>query len=298
MKRELLPDLMAFAIVAQERSFTRGAGRLGVSTSALSHTIRLLEEKLGARLLHRTTRSVAPTNAGQALLGQLLPALQNIELGLEKLAEDADRPRGPVRINTHRTAALLHVLPKLSMLRTRFPEIAIELAIDDGLTDIVAYGFDAGIRNGEQLIKDMVAVRISPDYRTAVVGSPVYFGAHAKPALPADLGDHACLGYRETTSGALRHWEFATAGQSVKVAIEPVFTCNDGDMLVRAALAGLGLAYVSQLQAEAYLASGALVEVLADWSINLPGSFLYYPSRRQLPPAMRIVIDALRHWAA
>jgi DNA-binding transcriptional LysR family regulator len=295
MKREDLADLLSFATIAEERSFTQAAVRLGVSSSALSHAIRLLEERLGAKLLHKTIRNVPPTAARKKLLDQLKPAFTNIETGLTMLAEERNRPAGHIRISVHRAAATLLVLPKLERLRCDYPDIVLELAIEDSLTNIVASGFDAGIRNGELLAKDMVAVRIGPDYRTAVVAAPSYLKNSSPPATPRDLGRHACFGYRRPASGTLHVWEFGKNGRTIQVPVESVFIANDSDVLVQAALRGNGLAYVLKGQIEQHLASGALVEVLEDWSIMRAGSFLYYPDRRQLPASMRIVIEALRY---
>jgi DNA-binding transcriptional LysR family regulator len=297
MKREDIADLMAFAIIAEEKSFTKAAVRLGLSSSALSHAIRLLEERLGTKLLNRTTRSVAPTAAGHRLLARLSPALGEIAEGIEALAEERDRPSGTVRINTHRSAALLHVLPRLKALRQAYPEVFLELSIDDGIVDIVADGFDAGIRHGEQLARDMIAVRISPEYRSTVVASPEYLAG--KPAIlaPSDLLQHDCLAWRFRTSGGLLKWEFLLDHRKLSVDIKPVFTANDMGVLINAALAGAGLAYLLREQVTDHLASGRLVEVLSECSIPHDPCYLYYPNRRQIRPAMRAVIDILKEGA-
>jgi DNA-binding transcriptional LysR family regulator len=227
MKREDIADLMAFAIIAEEKSFTRAAVRLGLSSSALSHAIRLLEQRLGTKLLNRTTRSVGPTAAGQRLLARLAPALGEIAEGVEALAEERDRPSGIVRINTHQSAALLHVLPKLKALRHAYPDVVLDLGIDDGIVDIVSDGYDAGIRHGEHLARDMIAVRISGEYRSSVVASPEYLDHSAAVLSPSDLLQHDCLAWRYPTSGALLRWDFRQDSRKLTVDVSPVFTTND-----------------------------------------------------------------------
>ncbi|MFS2154402.1 LysR family transcriptional regulator [Rhizobium sp. Rhizsp42] len=294
MKREDIADLMAFAIIAEERSFSRAAVRLGLSSSALSHAIRLLEQRLETKLLNRTTRSVAPTAAGQRLLDRLSPALGEIAEGVEALAEERDRPSGVVRINTHRSAALLHVLPKLPILRKIYPDVHLELGVDDAMVDIVADGFDAGIRHGEQLARDMVAVRISPEYHTAVVAAPDYLTGRPEVRSPADLLQHDCLAWRYRTSGALLKWEFMQDHRKVSVDVEPVFTTDDMEVLIEATTTGAGLAYLLKEQVATHLASGQLVEVLPGFSVPHEPCYLYYPSRRQMRPAMRAVVEVLK----
>ena len=295
MNREDLADLLTLSTIAEERSFTHAAVRLGVSASALSHSIRLLEARLGVKLLNRTTRNVAPTAAGEKLLNRLRPALIEIGAALTMLADERSRPAGHVRISVHRTAALTLVVPKLEVLRRDYPEVVVELSVDDSLANIVAAGYDAGIRNGELLAKDMVAVRIGADFRTAVVAAPSYLKNNAAPLIPDDVAGHACLGYRRPSSKALHFWDFEQCGRSVQVPVDPVFIANDSDILIHAALAGNGLAYVLKEQVEFHLKSGALTQVLEEWSIPLPGSFLYYPDRRQLSAAVRVVVDSLRY---
>ena len=295
MRREDLPDLMALSAVVGERSFRRAAATLGVSPSALSHAMRRLEDRLGIALLHRTTRSVAPTDAGLRLLEAIEPAFDTIDAGLAELASAGGRVAGRVRINLHRTAARLLVLPRLAELRRDHPALTVELTLDDGLSDIVAAGCDAGIRTGERLANDMVAVRISDDYRTAVVASPAYLAEHPAPTNPQDLGDHVCIGHRFVTSRGLSPWRFMRDGRALDVAIEPNLIVDDVDMARRAALDGLGLCYTLREAAAAPLASGALVEVMTDWSCPIAGDFLYYPSRRTLSPAMRVLVERLRH---
>jgi DNA-binding transcriptional LysR family regulator len=294
MKREDLADLMAFAVIAQERSFTRAAVRLGLSGSALSHTIRLLEERLGTKLLNRTTRSVAPTAAGERLLARLAPALEEIAEGVEALSEERDRPSGLVRINSHRSAALLHVVPKLMALQRDYPDIVVDLTTDDGMVDIVAAGYDAGIRHGEHLARDMIAVRISGDYHSAVVASPDYLRDRPAVQAPSDLQGQHCLTWRFPTSGALLKWDFQRGARKLTVVPEPVFVTNDMEVMIDAALSGLGIAYLLREQVAAPLAAGRLVELLPDWSVPHGACYLYYPDRRHIRPAMRAVIDLLR----
>lgn len=295
MRREDLSDLMAFAVIAEERSFTRAANRLGLSSSALSHAIRLLEERLGVKLLNRTTRSVAATAAGERLLARLRPALQEIGDGLEELADEHVGPCGLVRINTHHSAAALYLVPKLEVLRRTYPDITLDVTTDEGLVDIVSAGYDAGIRNGERLAQDMVAVRIGPDYRTAVVATPGYLEQAPAATRPQDLTQHACLAYRMSTSGALLRWQFQRGSRTFDVAIKPAFITNDMDLLIDAALKGIGVGYLLREQVAQHLASGRLVELLPRWSVRHAGSFLYYPGRRQMRPAVRAVVDMLRY---
>ncbi|MBJ9679233.1 MULTISPECIES: LysR family transcriptional regulator [Burkholderia] len=294
MRREDLADLMAFAVIAEEGSFTRAAVRLGLSSSALSHAIRLLEQRLGVRLLNRTTRSVAPTSAGQRLLVQLKPSLAQIEDGLACLAEEREDPSGVVRINTHRSAALLHVLPALAELGASFPNLVLDITVDDSDVDIVAKGFDAGIRHGEHVARDMVAVRISPEFRTAVVATPGYLERTPRIRLPSDLQQHRCLVWRYPTSGELLKWEFQKNGRRHRVVVEPSFITNDIDVLIKAALTGSGLAYLLKEQVADQLAEGSLVEVLEPWHVLHEACYLYYPNRRQLRPVLRVLIDAIR----
>lgn len=294
MKREDLADLMAFAVIAEERSFTRAATRLRISSSALSHALRLLEGRLGTRLLSRTTRSVAPTLAGQRLLERLGPALQDIETGLATLADERDRPSGVVRINTHRAAALALVAPKLAELRRSYPDIVIELVVDDNTIDIVSAGFDAGIRDGEQLAQDMVAVRISEGYHSLVVATPNYLSRSPEIREPSDLMTHTCLALRYPTSGGLLRWEFQQQERRLNVGVVPVFVTNDMQVLIAAALGGAGPAYVLREYVVDQLATGQLVEILPEWSVPHEASYLYYPSRHHMRPAMRAVIETLR----
>ena len=293
MERGTLNDLLAFAAVARERSFTRAAAVLGMSPSALSHAMRGLEERLGVRLLARTTRSVAPTEAGERLLQSLNPALSDIEGGLEALAEWRDNPSGTVRITTFAYAARMVLVPKLPAFLLVHPDINVEVIIQDGLTDIVASGFDAGIRLGETVDKDMIAVRVGPELRTVVVGTPSYFARIPPPETPYDLERHACIGYRLTTSGGLLPWEFEKDGKEINIRTSGPLIVNDGELPAAAVRAGVGLGYLMEHDVADEIASGALVQMLDDWCPPFPGFHLYHPSRRQSPPALRALIAAL-----
>ncbi|HEV7369884.1 LysR family transcriptional regulator [Arenibaculum sp.] len=294
MRREELGDLMAFLAVAEERSFTRAAARLGTSQSALSHVLRRLEARLGVRLLTRTTRRVVPTDAGERLLRTLGPALDGIGAELAALSALRDRPAGTVRIATGGHAADAILWPALARLLPDHPDIDVELTIDQGLTDIVAGRFDAGVRLGEQVAKDMIAVRIGPDMRMAVVGAPSYFAGRPAPGTPHDLTGHACINLRLPTSGGLYAWGFGKDGRELKVRVDGQLVFNDTSMILRAAAAGFGLACVLDDQALPLIGDGRLVRVLADWCPPFPGYHLYYPSRRQLAPAFALVVEALR----
>ena len=294
MERNHLNDLMAFATVARECSFTRAAAILAMSPSALSHAMRGLEERLGVRLLARTTRSVSPTEAGERLLRSLNPALAEIEDGLQAMAEWRDNPSGTVRITTFAYAARIVLLPKLPGFLLANPDVRVEVNIDDGLTDIVAAGFDAGIRLGETVDKDMIAVKIGPDLRTVVVGTPSYFERYPPPLTPYDLDRHACIGYRLKTSGGLLPWEFQRGDKEIKIRTRGPLVANDGDLPAAAVRAGAGLGYIMEHDVAEDIASGKLIQVLADWCPKFPGFHLYHPSRRQSPPALRALIAALK----
>lgn len=294
MKRGELNDLLAFAAVARERSFTRAAAGLGLSSSALSHAMRALEERLGVRLLARTTRSVAPTEAGERLLRSLAPALAGIEDGLAALAEWREAPAGSVRITTFAHAAQMVLEPKLPAFLLANPAVQVEVSIENGLSDIVADGFDAGIRFGETVEKDMIAVRVGPDLRTVVVGTPGYFARHPEPETPADLDRHACVGYRLKSSGGLLPWEFERGGREIKVRVRGPLVVNEVPLAAAAVRAGAGLGYLMEHEVAEDLASGRLVQVLDAWCPAFPGYHLYHPSRRQTPPALRALIDALK----
>ena len=294
MPRDAINDLQAFLAVAREQSFTKAATKLGVSQSALSHTVRGLEAQLGVRLLTRTTRSVAPTPAGDRLLTTMGPLLDEIEAGMAALSEFRDKPAGTIRITTGEHAAHTVLWPALERLLPDYPDIKVELDLNNGLTDIVAGRYDAGVRLGEQVAKDMVAVRIGPDARMAVVGAPSYFASRPRPRTPEDLTSHDCIGLR-MQSGGLLTWEFEKGDREVKVRVEGRLVFNSTLMALEAAVAGYGLAYLLEDRVQACLADGRLVRVLADWCPPFSGYHLYYPSRRQPTPAFTLLVDALRH---
>jgi DNA-binding transcriptional LysR family regulator len=294
MARETLDDLLAFVAVARERSFTRAAAQLGVSQSALSQTIRGLEARLGLRLLTRTTRSVAPTEAGERLLRSVGPRLEEIEAELAALGELREKPAGTIRITATENAAKAVLLPALARLLPDYPDIKVEIFIDYGLTDIVAERYDAGVRWGEQVAKDMIAVRISPDMRMAVVGAPSYFATRPPPRAPQDLTAHACISLRLPVHG-LYAWEFEKNGHELRVRVEGQLVFNSTALILDAALAGLGLAYQPEDQVRVHLAEGRLIRVLEDWCPPWSGYHLYYPSRRQSSPAFALLVEALRY---
>jgi DNA-binding transcriptional LysR family regulator len=295
MQRGSLNDLISFLAVARERSFTKAAAKLGVSQSALSHTIRDLEERLGVRLLTRTTRSVAPTDAGERLLRSLGPRFDEIESELASLSELRDKPAGNIRITAGEHAANAILWPALARLLSDYPDIRVEIVIDYGLTDIVTERFDAGVRLGEQVAKDMIAVRIGPDMRMAVVGAPSYFARRPRPKKPQDLTAHDCINLRLPTYGGLYAWEFAKGGRELKVRVEGQLVFNNIALRLNAALAGYGLAYLPEDQVQTHVAEGGLIRVLADWCPAFSGYHLYYPSRRQHTPAFAVLVDALRY---
>jgi DNA-binding transcriptional LysR family regulator len=298
MQRGNLNDLLAFLAVAQERSFTRAAAKLGVSQSALSHTVRGLEERLGLRLLTRTTRSVSPTEAGERLLHTIGPRLDEIEGELAALSELREKPVGTIRLTATDYAVETIIWPKLTRFLQRYPEVKVEIIIDYGLTDIVVDRFDAGVRSGEQVAKDMIAVRIGPDMRMAVVGAPAYFAGRSEPARPQELIGHNCINLRLPTHGGLYAWEFARGGRDLKVHVEGQLVFNGTFQMLNAALAGFGLAYVPDDVAAPHLATGRLKRVLADWCPPYSGYHLYYPSRRQPTLAFSLLVDALRYRTA
>jgi DNA-binding transcriptional LysR family regulator len=295
MPRDNLNDLTAFLAVAREESFTRAAAKLGVSQSALSHTVRALEERLGVRLLTRTTRSVSPTEAGERLLRTIGPRLDEIETELTALSALREKPAGTIRITAGEHAADAVLWPALAKFLPDYPDIRVEIIVDYGLIDIVAERYDAGVRLGEQVARDMIAVRIAPDMRMAVVGSPAYFATRPKPRTPQDLTTHNCINLRLPTYGGLYAWEFEKAGRELKVRVEGQLVFNTTALRMNAVLAGLGLAYLPEEQVTAHLADGRLVRVLADWCAPFPGYHLYYPSRRQATPAFSLLVDALRY---
>ena len=294
MAREDLNALSAFVAVAEARSFTKAAARLGISPSALSHAMRGLEERLGVRLLARTTRSVAPTEAGERLLTVVSPHLQGIESELSALNLLRDIPAGTIRLTASEHAAYTVIYPVLARLAADYPEIKIEVNVDNMLADLVAGRFDAGIRLGEHVERDMVAVRIAPDMRMAIVGTPAYFERHPRPETPQDLTQHECIGIRLPTHGGLLPWEFDKDGRSVTVRVEGRLIFNTMSLALRAVLDGLGLGYCLDDMAAEAIADGRLIRVLEDWCEPFPGYHIYYPSRRQLSPALRLLIDALR----
>jgi DNA-binding transcriptional LysR family regulator len=287
-------DLEAFLAVARERSFTRAAAKLGVSQSALSQTVRGLEARLGLRLLTRTTRSVAPTQAGERLLKTLGPAYDQIDTTLAALSEYREKPSGTIRITAGEHSADTILMPALERLLPDYPDIKVEVDVDNTLTDLVAGRYDAGIRFGEQVAKDMVAVRIGPDMRMAVVGAPSYFARRPRPKVPQDLTEHACINVRLPTHGTLYAWELEKGKHEVRVHVEGPLVFNSAPFLLKSALAGLGLACVFEDQVREHIAEARLIRVLADWCPPFPGYHLYYPNR--LPtPAFTLLVDALRY---
>lgn len=294
MPKENLTDLQAFVAVARERSFTRAAAQLGLSRSALSHAMLALEARLGVRLLTRTTRSVSTTEAGTRLLNTVAPRLDEIELELSSLSAMRDKPAGTVRITAHDHAIVTALWPRLLPLMKAYPDVQIEFSVDYGFTDIAAQRFDAGVRIGDQVDKDMIAVRIAPDLRMAVVGAPAYLAAQPLPATPHDLTKHRCINLRLPTYGGLYAWEFEKDGQEINVRVEGQTVFNNTFLMLQAALDGMGLAYVPLDIAQPHIDAGQLAPVLAEWWPLFPGYHLYYASRRQLPPALALVIETLR----
>jgi DNA-binding transcriptional LysR family regulator len=295
MRRETVNDLLAFLAVAREGSFTKAAAKLGVSQSALSHAVRGLEERLGLRLLARTTRKLAPTEAGERLLRTVGPRLDEIEAELAGLSDLRDKPAGTIRITAGEHAAETILWPAVAKLLPDYPDIKVEIIVDYGLTDIVAERYDAGVRGGEQIAKDMIAVRIGPDLRAAVVGAPAYFAKRPPPRTPQDLAQHNCINLRLPTYGGLYAWEFEKGKRELKVHVEGQLVFNNLALRLNAALAGLGLAYMPEDWVQAHVAAGRLVRVLADWCPPYSGYHLYYPSRRQPTPAFALLVDTLRY---
>ncbi|MDQ0470038.1 LysR family transcriptional regulator [Labrys wisconsinensis] len=295
MPRVNTNDLAAFLVVAKEQSFTRAAAKLGVSQSALSHTIRQLETRLGLRLLTRTTRSVSPTEAGQRLLQNVGPRFEEIEAELAALSELREKPAGTIRITATDYAINSILWPRLEKLLPHYPDIKLELIIDYGLSDIVAERYDAGVRLGEQVAKDMISVRIGPDIRFVVVGAPSYFARHAPPGNPQDLTGHACINLRLPTHGGLYVWELEKDGQELKARVEGQLVFNSIFQVLDAAIAGFGLAHLPEDLAQPHLAEGRLQRVLDDWCPLWSGHHLYYTSRSQFSPAFALLVDALRY---
>jgi DNA-binding transcriptional LysR family regulator len=295
MTRKNTEDLTAFLAVAREQSFTRAAASLGVSQPALSARIAALEARLGVRLLTRTTRSVSTTQAGERLVQTIAPHFDGIEAALADLSEIRDKPAGRLRITSVEHASQTILVPALSKMLRRYPDIAVEIVNDYGLTDIVADRFDAGIRLGEQVDKDMIAVRIGADFRQVVVAAPSYFRKNGRPETPHELAQHHLIGLRLPTSGGLWSWPFVKKGRELKVRPEGRIAFNTITLALDTALAGLGLAYLPEDVAAPHIGKGRLMQVLADWSVPMSGYHLYYPSRRQQTPAFALLVDALRY---
>jgi len=295
MRRENVSDLLAFLAVARERSFTRAGKKLGISQSALSHTVRGLEERLGLRLLTRTTRSVSPTEAGDRLLMSVGSRFEEIEAELEALSELRDKPAGTIRITATENAVDAILLPKLAKFLPQYPDIKVEIVVDYGLTDIVAQRYDAGVRSGEQVAKDMIAVRIGPDMRMAVVSAPSYFEKRSVPKKPQDLTEHNCINLRLPVHGGLYAWEFEKGKRELRVRVEGQLVLNATSQMLGAALAGLGLAYVPEDMVQAHIAEGRLKRVLEDWCEPYSGYHLYYPSRRKPSQAFALLVEAFRY---
>lgn len=295
MKREQMADLTAFVVVAEERSFTRAAAKLGLSQSALSQIVRRLEKSLGLALLTRTTRSVAPTEAGDRLLATLGPALQSLDASLASLSDLQGKPTGSIRITSVEHASMTLLAPALAKMLPDYPGLKVEIINDYRLTDIVAERFDAGVRLGESVDQDMIAVRIGPDFDMAVVGSPAYFARNPAPVTPHDLSSHACVNLRLPTSGGLWPWPFAKDGRELKVHTDGPFSANTITLGVAMASAGVGLAYVPEDVVRDQVAKRRLVRVLADWTPVSSGYHLYYPRRRRPDRAFTLLVDALRY---
>jgi DNA-binding transcriptional LysR family regulator len=295
MAKEDFNDLLWFLAVAEERSFTKAAAKLGITQSTLSHAIKRLETRMGIRLLTRTTRNVAPTEAGERLRQSLAPRVAEIETEIAALMEFRDKPAGNIRITLSDHALDSVVWPKLRPVLGAYPDIKLELSIDNGLRNIVEGGFDAGIRLGESVQKDMIAVRIGPDWRLVAVASPGYFATHPVPEHPQHLIEHNCINTRQATAGGLYAWEFAKDGQDLRIRVDGQLIFNTSYPMVDAALNGYGIAYVPESLVEKHIADGRLTLVLDKWSPRFAGYYIYYPSRRQNSPAFKIVVDALRY---
>lgn len=294
MKREDLNDMLWFLAVAEERSFTKAAAKLGTSQSTISHTIKKLEARMGLRLLTRTTRSVVPTDAGERLIRSLAPRIEELETEIDELMEIRDKPTGSVRITLSDHALENVVWPKLRPILKQYPDIKVELNSDNGFRNIVEEKFDAGVRLGESLDKDMIAVRIGPDWRLVAVASPEYLTKRAAPETPRDLVAHDCINHRQARAGGLYVWEFEKDGGEVRVRVDGQLTFNTSYAMIDAAVSGYGIAYVPESLVLDEIASGQLVQVLDDWTPLFPGYYLYYPSRRQNSPAFKVIVDALK----
>ena len=295
MKRTDFDDISAFLAVAHEGSFTKAAAKLGVSQSALSQTVRNLESRMGLRLLARTTRSVAPTQAGERLIEVIGPKLAEIEAELAALSALRNKPSGRVRISAGEYAAEAVLWPAVQKLLLLYPEISVEIIVDNALTDIITERLDAGVRLGEQVAKDMVAVRIGPDLRMAVVGAPAYFIGRKRPQVPQDLTGHNCINLRLPTAGGLYAWELEKGDRKLRVRVDGQLVINSASLGVKAALSGAGLVFVPEDRVRDHVAEGRLIRVLADWCPPFSGLHLYYPSRRQPTPAFSVLVEALRY---
>ncbi len=294
MKREDLNDMLWFLAVAEERSFTKAAAKLGTSQSTISHTIKKLEARLGLRLLMRTTRNVSPTEAGERLIRSLAPRISEIETEIDELMAIRDKPSGTVRITLSDHALESTVWPKLRSVLRDYPDVRVELSSDNGFRDIVEEKFDAGVRLGESLDKDMIAVRIGQDWRLVAVASPGYFATRSRPQTPQDLVGHDCINHRLSRSGGLYVWEFAKDDREARVRVDGQLTFSTAYAMIDAAVNGYGIAYLPEDLVRTQVASGELIQVLDDWSQTFPGYYLYYPSARQNSPAFKVIVDALR----
>ncbi len=295
MLRENVVDLMSFVIVAQSGSFTRAAARIGVSQSALSHALRGLEERLGVRLLTRTTRMVRPTSEGERVLERIAPHFTEIEEELEALVEMRDQPAGTLRITASDHAADTLIWPRLAPVLRDYPDLKVEIVTDYALTDIVAERFDAGVRLGEQVLEGMIAMRVGPDFRMLAIAAPSYFRDRERPRVPEDLTGHHCINLRLATHGGLYAWEFEKDGRELQVRVDGQLTFNTIYPVVDAALAGYGIGYVPEDLVHRHIEEGRLETVLEDWSPPFPGYYLYYPHRRQASPAFNVILEALRY---
>jgi DNA-binding transcriptional LysR family regulator len=295
MANHKINDLQAFIAVARDQSFTKAAAKLGVTPSALSHTMRSLEERLGVRLLARTTRNVSPTEAGERLMRTIAPLFEQIAIEVDALGDLRDKPAGTIRITCSDDAIELYLRPMLAEFLRNYPDITLELFVDYGFTNIVEERFDAGIRMGESISKDMIAARLSPDWRLALVGSPAYFEQHGFPQTPYDLTNFACVNIRHRPSGSIYAWEFAKDGKEFTIKAEGQLVFNSIMHVLNAAIDGIGLAYVPEALAAPYLADGRLTEILPDWCPYFQGFHLYYPNRRQTSPAFLAFLDAFRY---
>ena len=295
MAKQYFNDLLWFLAVARERSFTKAAAKLGIAQSTLSHAIKKLESQMGLRLLTRTTRSVALTEAGERLRASLAPRIDDIEADIAALMALRDTASGTIKITLSDHAMASIVWPKLQPVMRSYPDIKLELSLDTGFRNIVEDGFDAGIRLGESVEKDMIAVRVGPDWRLVAVASPAYFAERQKPKHPKDLVSHNCINRRQITGGGLYAWEFAKGKQDLRVKVDGQLTFNNSDAMIDAAINGYGIAYVPESTVAAHIASGALLQILDDWSPLFDGYFIYYPSKRQNSAALKVIIDALKH---